>query len=257
MVQNRFARLLMFATILLALLAIPAQARAGGVCGGVYVVSKGETLESIAATCGTSVAAILAANPGISKTLYSGQLLTIPGSNYLTPTPIPTSTPCNCPTATPVSTYVVKWGDTFSAIARQFGLTINELWAANPNIANINLLYVGQVLNIPKSGIIIEPVKETLVPRSHGSAPPGTPNGRITLSNKSKSEVYVSLQGTMRDGSTVINEYPVGGMFDVKVPAGWYIYVAWVGGRKFEGQFKLSGDSNLTMIFQRDKVTVQ
>ncbi|NWG08007.1 MAG: LysM peptidoglycan-binding domain-containing protein [Chloroflexi bacterium] len=251
MSQKRITRFFLLIVILTAAFAVPAETQAGGICGGVYVVSAGETLESIAATCGTSVAAILAANPGIGTTLYSGQLLTLPGSNY----PIPIDD-CNCPPIT-INTYVVQYGDTFSGIAKRFGVTINELWSANPGIANINLLYVGQVLYIPKSGLVIEPVREPLIPRSYGTVPASTPHGKVRLSNKAKTEVYVSLQGTTTDGFHVINEYPVGSMFDVKVPAGWYIYVAWVGGRKFEGQFNLRGDSHVFMTFYRDKVVVE
>ncbi|MBW5445871.1 LysM peptidoglycan-binding domain-containing protein [Cohnella sp. CFH 77786] len=44
--------------------------------------------------------------------------------------------------------YVVKKGDTLSAIARQFGTTVDAIAKAN-NIANVNLIYTGQRLTIP------------------------------------------------------------------------------------------------------------
>jgi len=44
---------------------------------------------------------------------------------------------------------------------------------------------------------------------------------------------------------------------EVKVPAGWYIYVAWVGGRKFDGQFKLGGGSDHSITFYRDRIIVK
>jgi len=280
MSYKSFAQVSVLMLVLVAFLAVPSPAQAGGVCGGTFIVEQGETLESIAAICGTSVSAITAANPGISGALSVGQVITVPGSNYVAPstTPVPnTGTPGsttvinnyyttnnfynNVPSSSISSngTYTVQPGDTFASIAGRFGLSVDALWAANPGIANINLLYIGQVINLPSSsGITIQPAPtKELVPLSYGIVPPGTPYGRVELSNKSKTEVYVSLQGTTTAGFHVINEYPVGGTINAKVPAGWYIYVAWVGGRKFEGQFKLGRDSNISMTFYKDRVVVE
>jgi hypothetical protein len=97
----------------------------------------------------------------------------------------------------------------------------------------------------------------TSSPLSYGTVPPGTLYGKVQLSNKANGDVYVSLQGTTRDGVSVINEYPVDGTMSVKVPAGWYVYVAWVGGQKFEGQFNLGGGSEHAITFYSKKVVVQ
>lgn len=43
--------------------------------------------------------------------------------------------------------YVVKSGDTLSAIARKYGTTVNQLASWN-NIKNVNLIYVGQKLRV-------------------------------------------------------------------------------------------------------------
>lgn len=252
MSRNVFARVAVLALFLLASFAIPFSAQAGGVCGGTYIVEAGETVESIAARCGTTASAIYAANPGIGSTLYAGQSLMVPGINYASPA---TSTP------TPVSysgTYVVQYGDTFYGIAVRFGLTVSQLWVANPQVGNINILYVGQVLYIPASsvGVAPTPTKE-LVPLSWGDAPAGSPEGKVRLSNQAHSEVYVSLQGTTRDGLTVIREYPVNGSMTVKVPAGWYVYVAWVGGVKFVGEFNLRKDADVSLTFYRNKVVAE
>ena len=54
--------------------------------------------------------------------------------------------------ATPVGgEYTVQAGDTLSAIARRFGLSVTDLIAAN-QIANPNTLHSGQVVNIPAPG---------------------------------------------------------------------------------------------------------
>ncbi|HKJ27836.1 MAG TPA: LysM domain-containing protein, partial [Anaerolineales bacterium] len=44
--------------------------------------------------------------------------------------------------------YVVQSGDTLTAIAVRFGITLNELQSAN-NISNPNQVFVGDVLEIP------------------------------------------------------------------------------------------------------------
>ena len=47
-------------------------------------------------------------------------------------------------------TYTVVKGDSLSAIAHKFNITLQELEAANPQITNPNDIKVGEVLNIPK-----------------------------------------------------------------------------------------------------------
>lgn len=47
------------------------------------------------------------------------------------------------------STYTVQYGDTLSGIAKNYGTTVEELVSIN-QIANPDLIYVGQILQIPK-----------------------------------------------------------------------------------------------------------
>ena len=44
--------------------------------------------------------------------------------------------------------YVVKRGDTLSAIAVKYHTTVNKLMALNPQIKNANLIYVGDVIRL-------------------------------------------------------------------------------------------------------------
>ena len=46
--------------------------------------------------------------------------------------------------------YIVVRGDTFSGIAHRYGVTTAELARMNPHVTNINIIYAGQVLNVPK-----------------------------------------------------------------------------------------------------------
>ncbi|NEY72770.1 LysM peptidoglycan-binding domain-containing protein [Bacillus mesophilus] len=50
-------------------------------------------------------------------------------------------------TADSVFAYTVEKGDTMSEIARENGLTLQELAEANPQIKNLDLIIVGQVIN--------------------------------------------------------------------------------------------------------------
>ncbi len=56
-------------------------------------------------------------------------------------TPLPSPTPF---------TYTIQQGDTISSIALQFGVSIDDLQAANPEISP-NAMSVGQVINIPSN----------------------------------------------------------------------------------------------------------
>jgi LysM repeat protein len=287
MSRKIFATIVVLVLFVLAFLGTPFMVQAGGVCGGTYIVEQGQTFESIAAICGTTVDIIITANPGISGALSAGQALMVPGSNYLvtvtpspgTPvpgTPVPsTPTPVNTYNnyynyytynyynALPSSyngTYIVQPGDTFSVLAGRFGVSIYDLWTANPNIVDINLLYVGQVIRVPATvGAVIVPSSTPYTPTdlSYGTVPLGSPTGKIYLSPKTSADIYVSLQGTTRDGINFIREYTVNDPMTVKVPAGWYTYVAWVGGLKFEGQLNLSIDGARSILFYDKKVSTE
>ncbi len=241
-------------TILLASFAGAGNAQAWSGCGGSYVVQWGDSMAGIAATCGVSVAALYAANPWTTGYLYAGQVLAIPGGGY---------TPHAQSGGYYAGTYTVKRGDTFSKIAQRYGVSVHSLWAANPYIWDINRIYPGQVLNVPGSSSssdwfkIVPTDYEPLVERSYGEVLPNSPTGKVKLVNIANADVYVSLQGTTNDGAEVIHEYPVDGSMTVNVPKGWYIYVAWVGGEKYSGQFKLGGNSNPTLIFYSNRVVVQ
>ena len=50
------------------------------------------------------------------------------------------------------ASYTIQRGDTLSAIARQHGVSLSELLAANPQVRNPNVIYPGDKLDIPSSG---------------------------------------------------------------------------------------------------------
>ncbi len=103
---------------------------------------------------------------GLNATPYTyTPLATLPPSSTIlwptaTPTdaPLPTPTPHHNPTgtATAMQQYVVQPGDTLWSIALSFGLTVDDLVAANPGI-DPNTIYPHQVLIIPLNGTPIPP----------------------------------------------------------------------------------------------------
>lgn len=107
---------------------------------GVHIVQRGENLFRIALRHGVTYQAVAAVN-GIANPnhIYVGQRLVIP-SGGSAPTPAPSS-----------QTYTVRRGDTLSAIALRFGVSVWALAQAN-NINNPALIYVGQTLRIPSGG---------------------------------------------------------------------------------------------------------
>jgi lysozyme len=102
-------------------------------------VEAGDTLFGIAVQFGVNLDDLIAVN-GISNAnlIYPGQLLTLPGR----------AAPPVHPPSGAVTECTVDDGDTMASIAAQFGLTLPELIAKNPQIANPDYIQAGWVLNV-------------------------------------------------------------------------------------------------------------
>jgi LysM repeat protein len=119
-----------------------------------YVVQAGDNLFRIAIRFRTTVQALATEN-GIANTrlIFVGQTLRIPASAGTQPAP--TSTAAPQPTATPRptgGTYTVQRGDSLGRIAARNNTTVAAILAVNPTITNPNIVYVGQVINLPAGG---------------------------------------------------------------------------------------------------------
>jgi len=154
-----------------------------------------------------------------------------------TPTSAQTSTPVTDLTTTPVT---ATTGPTTTGPATATGA------AANPTPVGTATLAAGQVTAV-----------WTLAVRTYGTLPPDVPFSQVTLINKAKTEAYISLQVTMPDGKFSIIEYPVEGRIKIQAPVGSYLYVAWVGGRKMVGEFRLTGDDDLAITLYRDRIVIR
>lgn len=121
----------------------------------IHTVQPGENLTLIAQKYNVSVEQIMRAN-GITNAnrLERGQRLQvwvtepdtadIPGGDL----PLAEQPPTAQPASAPLHQHTVRSGETLGTIARRYGVPWYDIAQAN-NIANVNLVYAGQVLVIP------------------------------------------------------------------------------------------------------------
>ena len=111
-----------------------------------YTIRSGDTFYLLAQRFGTTVEAIMRANPGVNpNNLQIGQVICIPSG----PSPGPSPGPSKCPAGT--FPYTIKSGDTFYVLAQRFNTTVEAIMRANPG-ADPNNLQIGQVVCIPRGG---------------------------------------------------------------------------------------------------------
>lgn len=144
-------RRLLLIVVLLAVLTAVVSAPVAAADGTIeHIVDRGETLASIARHYHTTVQAILAANPSIWNPNYvwAGTRLRIP-TGAIPQQPQPPQPPL--PPAPGPCTYVVRYGDTLTGIARWFGVSAWDIASLN-GILNLNRIYAGMYLRVPCAG---------------------------------------------------------------------------------------------------------
>ena len=110
-----------------------------------HSISAGDTFETIANKYGVTVRELVTTNPQLLKI---GDKLTIPNPAAIPQEKITGSGPASGGGGATKRTYTVKAGDTLTAIAIKFGITVPQIASAN-DITNLNNISVGQVLVIP------------------------------------------------------------------------------------------------------------
>lgn len=129
------------------------DANAGMACNGQtlpttkpYTVQSGDYCYKIAQDAGITLTELLALNPGLDcNALSVGQVVNIP--NTLN---IPGSAESQC------TAYIVKGGDTCATIATAHGVSLHDLFCANPGL-QCNNLQVSQSVQIPAGTIPFPP----------------------------------------------------------------------------------------------------
>ncbi|NLM70265.1 MAG: LysM peptidoglycan-binding domain-containing protein [Firmicutes bacterium] len=113
---------------------------------GRYTVQPGDSMFLIAQRFGVSLNALIAANPHISNPnrIFPGDVLCVPGTQ---PQP-PCRQPSSCPPGFQCR-YTVQQGDSMFSIAQRFGVSLDALIAANPQITNPNQIFPCDVLCVP------------------------------------------------------------------------------------------------------------
>ena len=97
--------------------------------------------------------------------------------------------------------HIIKRGETLYSISRDYRVSIAQLLAANPSITNMNVIYVGQTINIP------------------GLPEPSTIPYRIVISKGNK-----TLQ--LFRNNTLIKTYPIAvGNMLTQTPVGTFVVV--------------------------------
>lgn len=113
--------------------AAPAESIAGPATHSVHIVSRGDTLYSVARLYGTTVADIQSRNQLAHANLRAGQKLTVAGT---LPPALPGLIPVSAPETTPQAahgpqTHTIKNGDTLFGIANRYGVQLADLMRWN------------------------------------------------------------------------------------------------------------------------------
>jgi LysM repeat protein len=104
-----------------------------------HVVAPGETLSEIALAYGVPLDVLAEQNHIVNVDLiYAGEALTVPGQ-----------APPAGPPAPGQGTHTIQPGESLTSIAAMQRTTVQQLIAANPDIVNPNLIFVGESLNVP------------------------------------------------------------------------------------------------------------
>jgi len=137
------------------LLLLPGALISGNNGYSTYIVMRGDTLKSLASRFGTSMDVLVSLNADITNinVIYEGQLMTVPSGSGVPSTPPPAPPPSSG------QVYTVRRGDTLRKIADRLNTTVDAILKVNPQIYNPNLIYVGQVINLPAglSTYVVQP----------------------------------------------------------------------------------------------------
>jgi LysM repeat protein len=139
--------------------AAPSSGTSGGTVGqrpASYTIKRGDTISGIAERYGVTTQSLLTLN-GLTRAsiIYPGQVVRLSGSSIAI-TPVSNVTPADPPSTPPTSapapvidnTYTIRSGDTVTAIAARFGVSIDAILSVN-GLSRSSIIYAGRTLKIP------------------------------------------------------------------------------------------------------------
>ena len=161
MFAKRIFQLTMVLVLVISCVAATHSTAAAAGCGSTYVVRRGDWLSKIAGRCGVSLSQLYAANPGVGRVIYPGQVLRIPGMHDYDG-PVPGNGANNPGNGAPWSGnghyfcgptysayygnyYVVCRGDSLLKIALYFGERLTYMQWHN-HIYNADRIFAGQFI---------------------------------------------------------------------------------------------------------------
>lgn len=203
--------------LLLAALALPSGAYAA-----VHVLKSGDSLWTISAQYGTTVDKLKQLNGLKSDMLLNGQTLQVPAPSHL-------------------NEITVQPDDTMWLIALRYGIPLNKVIAANPQIANPNNIWAGLRLYVPKKPSAyldgVFPLKRgsyTAFTNTYADGRTWNPDGSQVRSHegvdifaKEGTPVYSAMAGTVVKAGW--NEYG-GWRITIRVDSGTEFYYAHLNG---------------------------
>lgn len=158
MVTVKTLQKLLGLSVILFWLVIPATGQTQGISTAEsfrYTVQPDDTLLTLAVRYNVRLTTLILANTlPFPQLAFTGQTLTIPG----VPPPL---TPLDPPAGWPplrAEPYLVQAGDSLSAIANQFGISLGALMLVN-SLTDPDLIQVGQALQIPAGEPVPEPLE--------------------------------------------------------------------------------------------------
>ena len=129
-----------------------------------YTVKPGDNLAGIARKLGMPLVDLLAANDmTATSVIHPGNTLSIPGSTAAAP-------PNTAASVAPASPYTVVSGDYLAGIAKNNGVTLKALLAANSLLVT-SAIHPGQVLQVP-------PATKSIAPAANSTSSPA--GGSVT-----------------------------------------------------------------------------
>ena len=199
-----------------------------------YIVKRGDTMTEIAVKTGQNLQDLIRKNPQIKNPnkIYVGQHIKIGGGQ--------------------TQIYTVKRGDTLSDIAKKYKTGIGDILRANPGqIANRNLIYPGQKLNIPsaerqKQTQTAKPTQKKTSP----TAKPQTPvENKPTAPHKTNPPVGTTPKQTVQSGNLKIKQIDLDEFLSPKKgsDAGYAILIG-----NAEGNRRANGDKTDHYYGHRD-----